>query len=132
MYARTIQSTLRRYGPLDLPTLIDRCGFGDEDSNAKTKAQAGLKFSRHNTSNEDLSNEIVVSARDLSGNYIYFLAANDEEAEEYEVRRKVIALGHIQSVICLEEKRYERWPTPQRQAAIKMLEMAHVLLSTSA
>jgi len=127
MYARTIQNTLRQYGPLDFPTLLDRSKLLEEG-----KVRTGLRFSRRNLNHDELVNEIVCVTKDLNGNPIYFLAESDVQAEEYEVRRKVIALGHIQSVICLEEKRYEKWPSPQRQAAIKMLEMAHNLLSTSA
>lgn len=126
MYARVVQQSLRRYGALDLPTLLVRSML---DTEAQVKQ--GMHYSRRSLDDDLLANEIICTTKDLNGTYVYFLASSDTEAEDYEIRRRVIALGHIQSVICLEEKRAEKWPNPQRAAAIKMLEMAHSLLSTA-
>lgn len=127
MYARTVQNTLRRYGPLDVTDLLDRARLDTE-----RQVRVGMHFSRRHldSAEGDLTNEIICCAN-MGGSHVYFLAASDEEAEDYETHRRAIALGHIKSVILLEEKRYEKWPNPQRTAAIKMLAMAHELLSTA-
>lgn len=124
-HALSVQNTLRRYGPMTFDTLVQRTGLD------APQVRAGLRSSRRTLNPVALTNEIVCTAKMAGGPPVYYLASTDHEAKDYETQRRVIALGHIQSVILLEEKRYDKWPDPQRQAAIKMLGMAHQLLATA-
>jgi len=124
-WAMVIQNTLRQYGPMDFDTLVQRTKLEPQ------QVRQGLRASRRSLDESNLANEIVCTARMASGEHVYFLAESDAAADKYELQRRAIALGHLNSVILLEEKRSEKWPNPQRAAAIKMLEMAQQLLATA-
>ncbi len=122
--ALALASKLRQYGPLDIHTLGKRTGLEERE------LRAALRFTNRNLGTEAMANEIVCCAK-VGDSHVYFLAEADDQAAAYTTHRKKIANGHVKSCIALETKALEKWPSPQRSAAIKMLEMAGELLATA-
>lgn len=125
VYALNVQNTLRKHGPLTFVTLVARTALAEQ------KVRIGLRLSRRTIKSPHFTNEIVASASIPGSSPVYYLCTTPSEADTYEKRRRIIALGHIASVIALEEKAQAKWPNPQRAAAIQMMAMAQTLLTTA-
>lgn len=125
IYALSVQQTLRKYGPMTFDVLVQRTSLKE------AQVRQGLRLSRRTISSPNFTNEIVATATWPGSAPVYFLTTSDKEAKSYEKRRRVIAFGHLASVIAIEEKRQVKYPNPQRAAAINMITMAQQLLMTA-
>lgn len=120
--AISVQSTLLKRGPLTFEGLVERTGLTPQQT------RQGLRCSRRTNDDAKMANQIVCTA-EVDGEHVYFVGTSDESRSYMSLRNKV-ACGHMESMIILAEKAEEKWPAPERRAAIKMMEMARELLVT--
>lgn len=124
LHGRQIISALRRHGRLSFPALCQETMLEDQ------QVRAALRFVNRNLDPLKVANEIVAVAQ-IMDEHVYFIAPTGDAADVNLQRRLKITGGHIDSCIYLEKKAQMKWPSPQRTAGIRMMEMARELLITA-
>lgn len=118
--AISIHNAIKRYGPMDIHSLIMRVGLEERE------VRQGLRFSARNLDPAILANEIVGLTRDN----LYFLSQRDGDLNQYKGRRARIAMGHLDGLWSLLSKEQEKYPAAEKAWTITQVDHLRQSLAT--